>query len=467
MPLTHATPPSAPRQTLLGTWRSIPFTAQLLAVGMIVGLSWFLASRSAAERQQAAALARNAELVRLQRSELLASRLGGLIAEMSRDQRAYLILGEERFLEHYRTDSAEFVLDVERLLETEPTPDIRALVSEVQARLTHWRESALAPNVALRRRVGLGAFAGAGGGADGLHLSIALSDSVLAARERLERAIHEQVLTTALLVDEAATRDDLSTFLTSTGGLAVLLLLLTLLMRLVARTLDQVIGAARAIDAGQYREARFPDASEAPNREMALLARTFEQLAASTEQRERQLQEDVGRLTELERLKRDFVSTVSHELRTPLTSMRGAIGLILGGKVGELPTRAKDLLQIAMTNTERLIRLINDILDVERMDAGQTALRHEPLRLKALVESTLSGLEAFARGHSVTLEITSGSIDADIIGDHDRLTQVLTNLVSNAVKFSPAGATVANGGPTQTAASGRRPVAASWCSRRG
>ncbi len=439
---TYPPAPDAPRRTPLRLWRSLPFTAQLLVIGMLVGFSWFLASRAAAERQQADALARQAELVRLQQAELLAIRLGGLITEMSRDHRAFLLLGDERFLEHYAADSAEFELDVARLLEVESSFETRRRLTEVQDRLALWRDSSVSPNIALRRREGVAAFAPSGAGADGVRFSVSLSDSVLATLGRLERSIHEKVLLTAILAEEAATRDDLSTFLTSTGGLAVLLLLLTLLMRVVARTLHQVVTAARAIDEGRYREARFPDADAAPNREMSLLARTFEQLAASTEQRERQLKEDVERLTELERLKRDFVSTVSHELRTPLTSMRGAIGLILGGKVGELPPRAKDLLQIAMSNTERLIRLINDILDVERMDAGETTMRREPLRLRPLVEATLKGLEGFARDHSVTLRITSGARDADIVGDHDRLTQVFTNLVSNAVKFSPAGATV-------------------------
>jgi len=426
----------------MGLWRSLPFTAQLLVIGMIVGFLWFLASRAAAERQQADALRRNAQLVRLQRSEILAGRLGRWLTEMSRDQRAFLLTGDRAFLRHYEEDSAAFELDAVRLVETAHSEDVATDLAELRRALARWRREALAPNVALREARGLAVFGEGGPGAAGVRLGAVLVDSALAAQERLERALNGEVQVTAILADEAATRDDLTTFLASTGGLAVLLLLLTLLMRLVARALEQVMAAARAIDAGRYREVHFPDARVAPNREMAELSRSFAQLAASTEQRERQLQEDVERLKELERLKRDFVSTVSHELRTPLTSMRGALGLIVGGKVGELPVRARELLQIAMTNTERLIRLINDILDVERMEAGETALRREPLRLRAIVEATLAALEAFAREHAVTLAITSGPADAELIGDPDRLTQVLTNLISNAVKFSPAGATV-------------------------
>lgn len=246
-----------------------------------------------------------------------------------------------------------------------------------------------------------------------------------------------------LRVDEASTRDDLSTFLTSTGGLAVVILLLYLLMRLVARALDQVIAAANALGAGRYAEASLPESGTAPNLEMAALALTFGRLAETTAVRERQLHDDIVKLRDLEQLKRDFVSTVSHELRTPLTSMRGALGLILGGKVGDLPAKARELLLIAMTNTERLIRLINDILDVEKIDAGHSSVRHDPLRLRPLLEATIAGVESLAREQDVSVVLSTGAdMDADVLGDADRLIQVFTNLLSNAIKFSPVASAV-------------------------
>ncbi len=420
----------------------MPLTGQLLAAGMLVGLGWFLASRSAAERQQAEALARNADLVRLQRAEVLASQLGVRLTEMSRDARGFLLTGDESALTHLFADSIYLEADAERLSQTARSVQIDGDLREIRAGLARWRAGAVDSNIALRRRAGLRAFDTGTPGAARVARSAQMMDGVLAVHERMMRDIHEDVVAVTILVDEAATRDDLTTFLTSTGGLAVLLLLLTLLMRLVARTLERVEVAAAAIDAGRYREVRLPDASEAPNREMSRLSRAFEQLAVATERRERQLQEDVERLKELERLKSDFVSTVSHELRTPLTSMRGALGLILGGKVGDLPAKAKDLLPVAMTNTERLIRLINDILDVEKMDAGQVMLRREPIRLRALLEGTVRGVESYAREQQVTIAIADDAVDADLVGDADRLTQVFTNLLSNAVKFSPPGATV-------------------------
>ncbi|MBJ6766105.1 response regulator [Myxococcaceae bacterium JPH2] len=150
---------------------------------------------------------------------------------------------------------------------------------------------------------------------------------------------------------------------------------------------------------------------------------------------------DITERREVERMKNEFISTVSHELRTPLTSIRGSLGLLEGGIMGELPTQALDMVRIARTNTERLIRLINDILDLEKMEAGKLELKLQVLDGSELVESTLAGLQGMADTARVTLRAeVEGS--PQVQGDRDRLIQVLTNLVSNAVKFSPAEASV-------------------------
>ncbi|WP_342377530.1 response regulator [Myxococcus stipitatus] len=151
---------------------------------------------------------------------------------------------------------------------------------------------------------------------------------------------------------------------------------------------------------------------------------------------------DITERKEVERMKNEFISTVSHELRTPLTSIRGSLGLLEGGIVGEIPAEALDMVRIARTNTERLIRLINDILDLEKMEAGKLELKLATLDVHELVEATFSGLKGVADAAGVSLR--AGVEGAPKVkGDRDRLIQVLTNLVSNAVKFSPAGAEVA------------------------
>ncbi|RUO92137.1 response regulator [Corallococcus sp. AB018] len=143
----------------------------------------------------------------------------------------------------------------------------------------------------------------------------------------------------------------------------------------------------------------------------------------------------------VERMKNEFVSTVSHELRTPLTSIRGSLGLLENGIVGELPSQALDMVRIARTNTERLIRLINDILDLEKMESGMLELKLQPQAAQDLVEATLAGVQGMAEAAHVTLRSDVEGAP-QVKGDRDRLIQVLTNLVSNAIKFSPQGASV-------------------------
>jgi PAS domain S-box-containing protein len=146
---------------------------------------------------------------------------------------------------------------------------------------------------------------------------------------------------------------------------------------------------------------------------------------------------DITERKQLERLKNEFVSTVSHELRTPLTSVRGSLGLLEGGLVGPLPAKATELVKIARSNTDRLIRLINDILDLEKIEAGKLELRLEQQRPSELVELTLTGIAGYAEHAQVRLRSDLPPLPP-IRADKDRLVQVLTNLVSNAIKFSPA-----------------------------
>lgn len=151
---------------------------------------------------------------------------------------------------------------------------------------------------------------------------------------------------------------------------------------------------------------------------------------------------DIEEQKRIEQLKNDFVSVVSHELRTPLTSIRGSLGLIAGGVAGELPAKARSLVDIAAKNCERLVRLINDILDVEKIESGQMGFRFAAVDLGALAEQAIEGNRAYAEGYEVALRIAAAGEDAAVArvwGDADRLLQVITNLISNAVKFSPRG----------------------------
>ena len=150
---------------------------------------------------------------------------------------------------------------------------------------------------------------------------------------------------------------------------------------------------------------------------------------------------DISVRKEVDKLKREFVSTVSHELRSPLTSIRGALGLLEAGAVGALTTRARDLVSIGRANAERLLRLIDDILDLEKIEAGKLELRLMAVDPLELARTTLDGIRSMADHHHIRLR-QSVVCRASIQADRDRLIQVLTNLVSNAIKFSPEGESV-------------------------
>jgi signal transduction histidine kinase/CheY-like chemotaxis protein len=230
-------------------------------------------------------------------------------------------------------------------------------------------------------------------------------------------------------------------FLLRVGPIVTAVILFGFAGLLLRRTLLAVSQAARALAEGRYADVRV-SAELGGNREMRKIADTFEELALAIEEREQILQSDILQLREYEQLKSDFVSTVSHELRTPLTSMRGALGLVLSGAAGPLSPQGRDLLQIANQNTDRLIRLINDILDIEKIESGSITVRHDRCDLRAVLEATIAGAHGYAVEHRVRVVLRAPST-ADVTGDQDRLIQVFTNLLSNAIKFSPKDCEVA------------------------
>jgi PAS domain S-box-containing protein len=151
---------------------------------------------------------------------------------------------------------------------------------------------------------------------------------------------------------------------------------------------------------------------------------------------QKQLEQERRRM---EQLKDEFVSTVSHELRTPLTSIRGALSLLQGGVAGPLPEGMGEMISIAHKNSERLIRLINDILDLEKVEAGQLDFQLEPTELGALVTQASVAHQSYAAQYNVRVETELEAKGVQVLVDADRFTQVLANLLSNAIKFSPPG----------------------------
>ncbi|MFZ9231672.1 MAG: sensor histidine kinase [Ilumatobacteraceae bacterium] len=149
---------------------------------------------------------------------------------------------------------------------------------------------------------------------------------------------------------------------------------------------------------------------------------------------------DVTDRTRLARMKDRIVSVVSHEIRTPLTSIRGSLGLIEGGLAGPVDPRMKKMISIAVDSSERLMRLINDLLDVERIESGRRTLNLARTSIATLFEEILEVMAPIAAGKSIRIETTAAV--GDVLADHDRIIQVLTNLVQNAIKFSEPGSTI-------------------------
>jgi PAS domain S-box-containing protein len=152
---------------------------------------------------------------------------------------------------------------------------------------------------------------------------------------------------------------------------------------------------------------------------------------------------DTSERKRIDRLKDEFVSTVSHELRTPLTSIAGSLGLLVGQCSGQLPRMAERLLTIAHTNSQRLVRLINDILDIEKLESGHVVFNVSQVDVRLLVEQAIEDNRGFAEGYDVHIRFdTASDARCEVRADPDRLVQVITNLLSNAIKFSPVDAEV-------------------------
>lgn len=148
---------------------------------------------------------------------------------------------------------------------------------------------------------------------------------------------------------------------------------------------------------------------------------------------------DISEQKRLERMKDDFISSVSHELRTPLTAIHGSLGLMADGAVEGLSGKARGLAEIAYKNSNRLVRIVNDIVDFEKIESGELSFDLRIENLLPLVQRAVEANRAFARQNRVELMLESATTDARVMADAGRLEQALTNLLVNAIKFSPPG----------------------------
>jgi PAS domain S-box-containing protein len=148
---------------------------------------------------------------------------------------------------------------------------------------------------------------------------------------------------------------------------------------------------------------------------------------------------DVTARHKVDRIKSEFISTVSHELRTPLTSIKGALGIALSGKLGDDSTKMHELLQIAKNNSDRLSRLVNDILDIDKLEFNHMQFNTQPYVVYSLLQQSIDQNHGYASRYGIQLSLdvpdeTARTLSANL--DADRFLQVMSNLVSNAIKFS-------------------------------
>ncbi len=238
------------------------------------------------------------------------------------------------------------------------------------------------------------------------------------------------------------------------GSYALLSALVALALRaIVVRPLFRLADAAglvrsgvRSVRSGIRSRDEIGLVSEAFDRMAEEVERTVGTLEDKVKERTLALEKEIDEKSaayeelrrtqeETDRIKGDLISVVSHELRTPLTAIRGAIGLLVGGVLGPLPEGPMEMLTIAERNTQRLIALVNDILDLDRLQQGILELHPGRVAAAQIIERSIEAVAAFAAEERVHIDVTSA--EGHVRGDDHRLVQVLVNLLSNAIKFSP------------------------------
>ena len=404
-------------------WRMLPLTVQLLLLTAGIVVAWVLATRAYTHVMGPSSTVQS-RMRHWQHAEAMAERVAASAYEMTIGFRGYAMTGDTARLHEGRETERRYMTLLDSLERMGAVDrDILTHIRAYRDLAWRWREALHVSARARDRR-------------QDPRSDVARERTLFDSTRTLGRALVEEMRGREhlALVEADAWMASRESFLLRMGPIVSALVLLGISGLLLRRTLLAVSDAARALAEGRYADVRVP-VELAGNREMRKIAGTFEELALAIEAREQILQSDILQLREYEQLKNDFVSTVSHELRTPLTSMRGALGLVLSGAAGPVSTEARDLLYIANQNTDRLIRLINDILDIEKIESGSITVRHDRCDLRALLETTIAGLQGYATEHKVEV-VLRASESAHVMGDQDRLIQVFTNLVSNAIKFS-------------------------------
>jgi len=345
-----------------------------------------------------------------------ASAVHEAVPVLSRFEARMLVLGDPRYIERWNEQAAEARTELDRL-ESLLGPREAPLLLDVRAAFDAYRRVVEEEQVLLRE----------GRSAQARSLaeieSRALADRAEIATERLIDAIHAAAFT----AQADAARLEVRTWTFVLGSLgaafAVALAGAAVIAHRLTRSLRELSAATALVAEGTYR----PVPAEGRD-EVAALARAFNAMA--------------DRLRELDQLKEGFLATVSHELRSPLTSMREAAHLLRDEVIGGLTPKQARLVTIIEEGSERLLRLVNQILDLSRLRAGMLPIERLPVALDQVAQRAVEELRPQAQESGVALEVEHRGDRFQFLGDADRLVQVVVNLVANAVRFTPRGGRV-------------------------
>lgn len=345
----------------------------------------------------------------------LASAVRDAMLAMARLEARFVVLGDRRYLALWTENADRAREDFDRLADLLRTPRETTLLREAGRTFDAYR-NVVAEEEALVRR-GQQAEAQRKAESEGR----ALNERVTATVETLLDAIHAAAL--AAQAEAAQLEARTWTGVLAALGTAVGLALLGtawIALRLT-RSLRKLSAATAAVAAGS-----FPDPVRVPGGdEVARLARAFNAMAA--------------RLRQLDELKEAFLATVSHELRSPLTSIREAAHLLREEVPGSLNPGQARLVAIVEESSGRLLRLVNQLLDLSRLRAGMLTIERGPVDLAEVVRRAVDELGARAQEAGLALEVEQPPRPLTAIGDQDRLVQVVVNLVANAIRFTPRG----------------------------
>jgi signal transduction histidine kinase len=347
----------------------------------------------------------------------LAGGVRDTLLALTRLEGRFAVLRDRRFAELWRQSAEHARADLERLQALVRTNAEADRLAAVRLAFDRYRTVVAAEQARLLAEPDVAAPAGETAGAR-------LAEQVETELEGLQQATRARVLRAQTEAARLEQRTWNGVMVALATALVLALIATAVIALRITRSLRRLSVATAALAAGSFRDPIPVSGRD----EVSVLGRSFNTMAA--------------RLRRHDEMKEEFFATLSHELRSPITSVREAAHLLADGIPGPLSAKQARLVDIIRRSTDRLLRLVNQILDVSRLRAGLLPLERVPVDLDRLVARAVDELRPQADEAGVTLERERLGTRFTVLGDEDRLVQVVVNLLANAVRFTPAGGRV-------------------------